>query len=286
MVNIIKLIRGGYSCILNLYDFLTAEVCIISIGDILLKRANIDSCQFTTSTRFLDVNKYYSNTDKTFPYQNMVSRKVWGAEHKEEKGNKEFESLIKSYEKNGFYIESLFEVDLDFVLLNGTHRSACNLYFGYDIIKVKHLKRWIPRSHNVYHQLALNLKSDFYKEVFEAYENIQDKLIKTGNTFVILVNEEDYPKVYFELRHVVNILRVSKFKSIDEDIPFDGMLIQCSISCPNYYSKNGIITSKYAQKLKEMYQKIFPKVIVSTSCYEGKLLFQKIKLISEKEGIA
>lgn len=115
----------------NFYDKFSYCVCELSIGDIMLKRGNIDLCQFTTCTRLLDVKHYFLTGKPDFPYQNIVSRKRWGNKHCEEEGNISFKRLIESYNSTGFRINSLFEVYKNFRLLNGTHRSACNLFFNF-----------------------------------------------------------------------------------------------------------------------------------------------------------
>lgn len=251
----------------------------MSIGDILLKRANVDLGQFTTATRLLDIMHYIETGDVSFPFQNEVSRKLWGKEHQEEKGNQEFEALIKSYQKKGFDMESLFEVDCDYILLNGTHRSALNLFFDYDEIKVKHLRRRSLKCQNPYPLLSLDLNSEFYKSVFKAYENLQKRLIATGNTFLILVTEEVYDKIYCELRNLVNVLRVSAFKSQDSSLPFNGKMIQFSLPCPNYCSKDGRVVSRYAKRMKEEYARRYKDIIITTSCLEGKQLFRKVEIL-------
>ncbi len=253
MITLKHLLGGGYGLLVKLYDSATSDICTMSIGDILLKRANVDLGQFITATRLLDIIHYIETGDVSFPFQNEMSRKVWGKEHLEEKGNQEFEALILSYRKNGFDMESLFEVDRDYILLNGTHRSACNLFFGYDEIKVKHFRRSSLRFQNPYPLLSLDLNAEFLESVFEAYENLQKRLIETGNPFLILATEDVYDKIYCELHHLVNVLRVSAFKSKDSSLSFNGKMIQFSLPCPDYSSEGGCVVSRYAQRMKKEY---------------------------------
>lgn len=272
-----------YAALVQLYDRLTAKKCEISIGDILLKRANIDSCQFTTATRLLDVKHYYETGLSDFPYQNHVSQVMWGKSHDEERGNYSFVQLIKSYEKNG-YNQSLLEVSNRFVLLNGTHRVACNVFFKYDYIRVKRLSRSIAINNTPFKQLELDLKPAFVKEILSEFDSIQDYLINSGNTFVILVTDSVYSIIEIEIRYLVNVLRVVSFMPREKSIVFDGKLIQFSLSDPEYsISKNGEVVSLYAATLSNFYSKRFKdSVIISKSCFEGKHLFDCVDIQRNK----
>lgn len=73
-----NIFKGIYASLYDIYDNLTAKSCIVSIGDIMLKRANIDSAQFTTATRLLDVKNFILFGNADFVYQNTVSKKLWG----------------------------------------------------------------------------------------------------------------------------------------------------------------------------------------------------------------
>lgn len=253
---ILKKLQKAFKVIAtNIYDRFSYDTCEMSIGDIMLKRTAIDSCQFTTSTRLLDV-KHYEQTGQTdFPFQNTVSRKLWGANHQEEKGNRSFEDLIISYKKNGYDIKSLFEVDNQIVLLNGTHRSACNINFNYNVIRAKVLRRSIPSAYNPFKQLGLHLDSHFTEKVIYEYENIQKYLIETGNTFVALMTTEIYSEIFSEIKHLITVLRVSDFLDSNGNVGFDGKLIQFSLPAPDYAVGDNRLCSKYASSLNEFYRK-------------------------------
>lgn len=279
MKSLQRLLGKIYNTIIILYDRLTAKRCEVSIGDIMLKRAHIDSCQFTAATRLLDVKHYIKTGLNDFPYQNIVSKKMWGEKHEEKRGNSSFEKLIKSYEKNGYNL-SLLEVSRTFVLLNGTHRVACNIYFRYDLIRVNRLCRSISINDTPIRQLELNLEPSFVMEVLTEYNNIQDYLIDSGNTFVALLTNEIYGNIEAEIYSLVNVLRVVNFISHNANIGFNGKLIQFSLPVPNYsISKNHEIISYYAYDLSKSYSKRFKEnVIISKSCWEGKKLFDSVEI--------
>lgn len=116
-----NIFKGIYASLYDIYDNLTAKSCIVSIGDIMLKRANIDSAQFTTATRLLDVKNFILFGNADFVYQNTVSKKLWGVNHDETRGNNSFYKIIKSYQKSGYIKDSVVEVDKSLRLINGTH---------------------------------------------------------------------------------------------------------------------------------------------------------------------
>ncbi len=277
---ILKLARRCYSIWIDIYDFLTSKIYEISLGDIMLKRANIDSCQFTTATRLLDVKHYFETGEIDFPYQNNVSKMMWGGRHDEERGNRSFVQLIKSYEKNG-YNNSLLEVSSKLVLLNGTHRVACSIFFKYNNIRVKRLCRAFAINDIPFKQLELGLSPTFVKEVLSEFDKMQDYLINTGNTFVILVTDSIYSIIDAEIRYLVNVLRVASYVSREKHIIYNGKLIQFSLPNPNYtVSPNGKIISLYAAELSKSYSKRFKdSIIISKSCLEGKCLFDSIDIL-------
>ena len=69
-----------------------------------------------------------------------------GVNHDETRGNNSFYKIIKSYQKSGYIKDSVVEVDKSLRLINGTHRTACNLFFEYYEISVKSIGRNILRN--------------------------------------------------------------------------------------------------------------------------------------------
>lgn len=90
MNRIKALLVKAYAACVRLYDKWTAEECEVSVGDIILRRAEFDHCQFLLTTRNLDVAACVYKNDKSFSYQNAVSRALYGDAHLENKGNREF----------------------------------------------------------------------------------------------------------------------------------------------------------------------------------------------------
>lgn len=70
----------------------------------------------------------------------------WGVNHDSARGNNSFRKIINSYQKSGYIKDSVVEVDKSLRLINGTHRTACNLFFECFEISVKSIGRNILRN--------------------------------------------------------------------------------------------------------------------------------------------
>lgn len=173
-----RLLGKIFGVLIRFYDKMTATGCEVSVGDIILKRAELDHCQFLLTTRKLDVAAYVSGRDKTFPHQNTVSRAVFGAAHKEEWGNMHFTNLIGSYQTEGYDSTSLLTVEKECRLIDGNHRMGVNLFMGIERLNVRFLKRssGFPRNLDRYFKLGIN--SNFLVEVYVEFCNIQKWLLK------------------------------------------------------------------------------------------------------------
>lgn len=275
-----KIFNAFKVIVTNIYYRCSYDVCELSIGDIMLKRVAIDSCQFTACTRLLDVKHYEHSGVSDFPYQNTISRKLWGVNHQEEKGNRNFEELICSYKKNGFDNNSLFELDKQIVLLNGTHRTSCNIYFNYNIIRARVLRRCISQVYLPLKQLALDLEPKFTEEVMDEYDNIQKYLIETGNTFVALMTSDIYSKICHEIKHLVTILKVSDFIDLNGVVGFEGKMVQFSLAKPDYKIVDHRLCSCYATTIRDLYCNRYNGggILFSLSCLEGVKLFNSVAI--------
>ena len=180
--------------LVDLYDSRTAQSCSASIGDIMNLRRNVEHNQFLATTRYLDIKDYVEYNKQTFVWQNTVSRAAYGNKHREEDGNMAFSKLITSYQSKGYDPNSLFIVDKDMRLLDGNHRMGMNLYTDQHKINVRVLKRKSKNPGNLDWYLQKKISADFLKKVYNAYLQIQEWLIETGDTFVVLcLKMKNYP---------------------------------------------------------------------------------------------
>ena len=178
--------------LVDLYDSRTAQSCSASIGDIMNLRRNVEHNQFLATTRYLDIKDYVEYNKQTFVWQNTVSRAAYGNKHREEDGNMAF-----------------FIVDKDMRLLDGNHRMGMNLYTDQHKINVRVLKRKSKNPGNLDWYLQKKISADFLKKVYNAYLQIQEWLIETGDTFCCIVPENEKLS---ELDLMVNIKSVHRYR--------------------------------------------------------------------------
>lgn len=90
--------------------------------------------------RILDAQRFLSVGANDFPLQNRTSYALYGAAHREDLGNRHFEELILSYQKNG-YQDSFITSDRYLRISDGTHRTGMNVVFGIPFIRCRLLRR-------------------------------------------------------------------------------------------------------------------------------------------------
>lgn len=279
-----KTIGRIYNTFIKLYDRLTSKQCEVSVGDIILQRAEFDHCQFLLSSRRLDVSAFVNKGDGTFPYQNTISRAVYGTAHLEERGNKSFAKLIQSYKDKGYDPNSVLTVDKECRLIDGNHRMGVNLFMGIEKLNVRMLNRssGFPRNLDKYYLLGLN--STFLKEVADEFFRIQKWLMESGNTFCCLLMGE-YDKENVSLVSDLELMtHVSKTTLInDSSISLKkGVLVQFSLDFPNYCVKNGKLFSQRAAEIERILNtrkkmiRLNVEIIVSKSCLEGKEIWKSV----------
>lgn len=195
--------------LVDLYDSRMAQSCSASIGDIMNLRRNVEHNQFLATTRYLDIKDYVKYNKQTFVWQNTISRAAYGNKHRKEEGNIAFSKLITSYQSKGYDPSSLFIVDEDMRLLDGNHRMGMNLYTDQHKINVRVLKRKSKNPSNLDWYLQKKISTDFLKKVYNAYLQIQEWLIETGDTFCCIVPENEKLS---ELDLMVNIKSVHRYR--------------------------------------------------------------------------
>ena len=261
-----------HNALLCIYDWLTATECEISVGDIILKRTGIDHCQFLLSSRKLDVKAFMVNHDKSFHFCIIYKK-----EHKEEEGNLLFSNLIESYIAKGYDSNSLLTVDKDCRLIDGNHRMGINLYMGINRLNVRFLKRKSPFTPNLDTYLKLGLSTSYLEEVCNEFDNIQNWLIETGNTFCCFLSgkyENGQDSLLKDLRLITNVLDSKFVRGPEQDCM--GVLVQFSLDNPSYCVKNGKLYSIRAEEIERALNLrknrigLDADIKVSKSCLEGK----------------
>ncbi len=183
-----KLLVRPYSWCLRTYDCFTADRIECSIADIILQRGDVvKENQLLLSSRLCDVEDYCDRGLAGIIHQNTVSRKTYGATHKEEGGNRPFAALIESYKKNGYNPSSIVTVDSDMTLMDCNHRMGLHLYEKIEKVNVRRVHRRPPYQYGVDSFYALGLETVFLEKLHAKYQAIQQWLIGSGNTFCAVI---------------------------------------------------------------------------------------------------
>ena len=135
-----RFLRSIYIRTQSLYDKLTCSQITVHIGDILAPQGEISENQMLVYFRILDAQRFLSVGANDFPLQNRTSYALYGAAHREDLGNRHFEELILSYQKNG-YQDSFITSDRYLRISDGTHRTGMNVVFGIPFIRCRLLRR-------------------------------------------------------------------------------------------------------------------------------------------------
>lgn len=273
-----KLIRKFYALAIRAYDHLTAARCEVSVGDIILKRAEMDFCQFLLTSRKMDVQEYCNETDTTFPYMSTISACKYGASYNPKKGRSLFAKLIESYQAKGYDPTSFLTVDKECRLIDGNHRMGVNLFMGIEKLNVRYLKRSSGFSRNLDDYYKIGVRSEIIEEVVEEFRQIQKWLTETGNTFCCLLRgdyENDSVSLVSDLKCLTRVCGdVIYCKS--EDNKREGVLIQFALDFPSYYVNEGKIVSQRAKEIEKILilrKKQFGldvEITISKNCLEGK----------------
>ena len=281
-----------YHRLLFFYNEKTCSRFECSIGDILLKRGEVLNNQLLLTSRVLDIEMFLSGKDQSFPYQNAISYKEYGKNHREEGGNRAFRALIESYQKDGYHNDSYITCDKDMELMDGNHRMGLHVYEKIEFVNVRRISRKIPfprGAEGFYKKGAFGdlLNSDFMERIFERYETIQKWLVDSGNTFCAVAGEinckgqnplDDISRLVLPLKKTYK-----PFEGVVNGINarWSGYLL-FSLNIPSYNVKNGRLYSEMAIQIedlmKERYGGNIP-IILSHNCSEGKKMFEAIKCL-------
>ena len=274
-----------YSCIrTNVYDRFTQGKCAVSLGDLMLRRAELTFGQIMATSRYMDIKAYCENGDETFKYLNAISCAQYGKHHGDgSQSNRSFAKLIESYQKNGYIESSLLTVDKYCNMIDGTHRIGANLYFGYDVLSAKMVKRTsmtgLWQTPDQYFRTPL--PSWVIDDIMKTYESLQKRFVESGNTLCCLLKgvfKNDRVSLISDISVLANILNVAYI--YDSERNPSGVLIQFSLLQPAYKVKKGKLFSQRAAQLEKLLLKrkqmfnLNVDIKVSKSCVEGKELWE------------
>lgn len=210
-----KILLRPYTLLLKLYDSLTADTFECSIGDIILKRGDvIKENQLLLTSRLCDVEAYCVHNNESFPYQNTISRKAYGKNHNEEGGNRSFMALIESYKSKGYNPSSLITVDSDMTLMDGNHRMGLHLYEKIEKVNVRRVHRRPPFQYGVDSYYSMGLGTLFLEELHDKYQQIQQWLVNSGNTFCLVLQgcKSDGYDISKDICRLCNILSINNIQ--------------------------------------------------------------------------
>lgn len=217
MKSILKKIGAGkvYAFVVRQYDRFFSSRIECSIGDIVLQRGIPSNNQLLLTSRLLDVENYIGSDNQTFPYQNLISYKKYGKNHKEEQGNLHFKELIESYRQYGYDTNSLITCDCDLSLMDGNHRMGLHLFQKIEEVNVRVIKRKAIKEYGGDWYYRMNVPTAIMENLYNKYNEIQQWLITTGNTFcaVLFSNNEDIVKnTILDMSRLTNVLKVSHLR--------------------------------------------------------------------------
>lgn len=203
-----------YHCMMKWRDEVCSDRFECSVGDILLLRDVPLQNQILLTSRLMDVEAYLRGNDRSFPYQNTISRKAYGDKHREEDGNRSFRALIESYLKDGYHSDSYITCDRDMRLMDGNHRMGLHVYEKIEKINVRRVHRYIPFSYSSDWYFQVGIPTDFMESVFHRFSEIQTWLLETGNTFCMLVkgNNGNERLIQKDMTRLCKVLQVKELQ--------------------------------------------------------------------------
>ena len=276
-----KIIKKLYASYIKWYDCNFSDFFECSIGDIILQRDYPSSNQLLLTSRLLDVENYISGENLSFPHQNAISYKAYGAAHKEERGNDHFRSLIESYQNDGYHQDSFVTCDNQLSLMDGNHRMGLHLFLGIDKVKVRIVRRKAKFNNGADWYYKVGLKSVFMEKLFQKYKNIQSFLIDSGNTFCAIIGNLTLSpgmSPLEDLKHLTTPLAIRTINSEIDSRYRGGRILQFSLTNPQYIIENGNLVSSRIEEIRCILQERYGEgapIIISSNCLEGKALFQK-----------
>lgn len=258
--------------ILRRYDYHTANIVNVSVGDIMLQRGNkIDEKQFLIASRWLDAKNFDAiGGGYNFLYMNAISNSS-GLSHDAERANRAFIKLIDSYKKKGYMATSLLDMDNNAIVNNGTHRVALNIFTGASQMRVRMFQRKLPISSNLDPYFNRCLPLNIIKDIRQAYDEIQNYLTNNGHTFCAVISADSYPSLGLIIQQYGRILSSKEIESVHGSQKT--LLIQFSLNNPGYYASDNKIVSRCVEKMQRYCKRYDIDAKFSKNCSEGHILY-------------
>lgn len=245
----------------------------MSLGDLMLQRADVYHLQFSVSALILDIENYCKG-DKSFYYQNVSKKKYYGNEYDIQTSNKRFSDVIDSVMKDGFRSDSTIETDRHVRLIDGTHRTAIMTYFGVFFFKAN----IYPFSLQYYANADAFIEdrqfdSKYVSDVWESFGNMQQMLIQRGLCFCCSYYCNDDSFI-----HTLDNLIESNGGHIKNRMVIDNKtVLQFILDNPDYKVKRGQLESRTILRIEKEINSILPKNTfykISHNCTQGKEIYE------------
>lgn len=263
----------------DVYDLFTRKKVEVSIGDLMLNRGTIDIGQFLVASRLLDIEAYCEKGDTSFAHQKTTTN---SPDYDEEKFNAAFISVIESYKKNGYNGKSLFLLDKDKVLRNGTHRTAMHLYLRIYTAKASVVNRKWPEFDSGYQRLKQTLPVDFFNSVIEKLSEIEKQLVEDGITFnAVLPADQSIFEVLPSIHKNLHVLNEIQLRQVGNEKK--RKLVQFRLDSPQYIVSSGLLLSNKITTALKTDKVDNDNCEISRSCFEGKRIYDSLTPLFIKE---
>ena len=272
--------------LLKVYDPLTIRSFLCSIGDLMLEREKgIYNRQFIVICRLLDIERYRTTNDISFPLQNKLTS---ATSDKRNDLNKKFHDLIESVDRKGYYMSSTLTVNNKLFLLDGTHRAAMMLEKGIDVVQVRGLRRKCILPTECFFSLKTDLLSNDFCMIYEKYKKVNSSLIDKGICFGVWIEDNTYKDcadIISLLKPFVCFHKVLFVENANDS--FNGFNFNngaYALFTPNmvdYVIKRDGYYSNYIKKLKEHISAHYLQInknpdffYLTNNCLEGQTIYK------------
>ena len=264
---------GLYKKYRQITDDIGSNHAVCNIGDVMLKRDVPYENQILVASRMLDIERYYTGENNSFPYQNAIASARTGDESVVT--GESFRQLLDSVKQEGFRENALFICDSEIRLSDGTHRLGVCLYLRKLKMNIKVLHRKIPYRYSGDNYLNMGMNSTDLRDIYDCFDRIQNKLIEEGCTFCCFISVPEVNSCKFKL---IEDLKMMCTVLKTNHIAGGGIIAQFSMMQPKYIVTNGQLVSKRAQEIEQIL-KIRASgeatINVSKNCTEGKQMFDQ-----------
>lgn len=260
--------------IILLIDRLLTKNIYCSVGDIMLSGDALDEGQLTVLSRYYDVSQYKKG-DISFPFQNALSRILWGESHDKDRGNKSFTNLIKSYDDAGYRKDSRIQLDKRASLMNGSHRVAMNIYYGYYEMAASVSWRAIHNHRNLDWYINNGLDGFFVDALIGVRNGVKEKLFRDGVTLAVVIQYQG--ELLEQLKAWLNNNTTSYIIHFLSGETTHNALIQFSLSNPSYQLNKGRLFSRAMPRFTRKLSKQVGVTVVdsASNCTDGMILYQR-----------